>query len=181
MCYDEAGSRLVELASKGCRHHGATCADSGSANGGESMTEDDALTFKQESTWQLLLQFVPPDGPDSRRESVQRIMAAVGELGLLPAVENRIKQAVMEALQTKGQQGKRDDHDPGSSVRVWLSDLPMADTWRSGSATRTGRPRTSGGWGFFVLERQAGDAQVTQVGSRRVVELCLYQESALEQ
>jgi len=145
------------------------------------MTEDNARDCKQGSTWQLLLQFVPPDGPDSNRESVQRIMETIGVLGLQPGVAKRIEQAVMDALQNEAERRQRAQHHSAVSIRVLLSGLSPADLLRPGSVTQRVRSQGGSGWGFFLLERQAGTPQATQVESPRVIELCLYQEHTLEQ
>jgi hypothetical protein len=142
------------------------------------MTEGNARHCKQGSTWRLLLQFVPPDGPDSNRESVQRIMEAVRELGLQPGVAKRIEQAVMDALQNETERRERAQHHSAVSIRILLSGLSSAEPLRPDSVTQRVRSQEGSGWEFFLLERQAGTPPSTQVESPRVIELYLYQETA---
>jgi hypothetical protein len=142
------------------------------------MTEDDVLRVKQGSAWQLLLQFVPPDGPASEGESVQRITEAVEELGLQPGVVKQIEEAAKEALREAMHREKRDQHRTAVCIRVWVSSLSTTDALRPSSDTRGVHSQKRSGWGFFLLERQGGDPRAAEVESSRVIELYLYQDTA---
>lgn len=136
------------------------------------MTADSALSIEQDSAWQLLLQFVAPDGPASEHQSVERINEVVGELGLQPAEKERIEKAVSEAVRKATQREERDEHESPVSIRVWIA----GDPYGSGSdAQGVGREKRRD-WGFFLLERQESDPRASAGESHHLVELCLYQE-----
>ena len=142
------------------------------------MAQDNTLYNGQGSTWQLLLQFVAPGGPGSEHQAVERVAEAVGELGLQATEKERIEKAVGEALRNAAQREMRDPHHSPVSIRVWISGLSIADAMTRSGARRAG-PQKRRGWGFFLLERQEGGPQAVQADSQRVIELYLYQETAL--
>jgi hypothetical protein len=140
------------------------------------VIRDDALQANQQSSWQLLLQFVLPGGPSSEQQSVQQISEAVEELCLQPAEVDRIGRAVMEALR---QGTRRETGDPPHtpvSIRVWVSDMMRGDLLRSDSGTRGVGPGRRRGWGFFLVERQADAPEACAGESHHLIELYLYQE-----
>lgn len=145
------------------------------------MAEGDALHNGQGSTWHLLLQFMLDGAAGIEHRAVVRVTAAVQELGLQPAEVQRIGQAVMEVLRKDMQRQDRDQSSSPVLIRVWISGASMKDPARSGpDAEGVGR-QMHRGWGFFLLERQEGALQDTEVEAQRVIELYLYQERRWEQ
>jgi hypothetical protein len=140
------------------------------------VIRDDALQANQQSSWQLLIQFVLPGGSAPERQSVQRVTETVGRLGLQLAELDRIEKAVMEALRQRTQWERRDQHHTILSVRVWVSDGTGGDSARPGSDTRSVGPGKRRGWGFFLVERQADAPETCAKESHHLIELYLYQE-----
>jgi hypothetical protein len=136
------------------------------------MTEGDAMSIKQESTWQLLLEFVLP----SRQQVVERITAAVRGLGIQPAQVGRVEQAAMEALREATWPVGRDRPDSAVAVRLWTSDA-SADGPRLPipGALEAVLPQDRG-WGFFVVQTQEDELPASVGGSRHLIDLFLYQE-----
>jgi hypothetical protein len=143
-----------------------------------SVTEDNALHLKRESAWQLLLQFVPAGEAGSEHQPVERVTEAVRELGLQPVEVDRIGKAVLEGLRKATQRERRDQHNSPVSIRVWTPSVSEEDPSPSSSGAQRVAQQKRRGWGYFLLERQEGDPQATQVESHRVIELYLYQETA---
>jgi hypothetical protein len=144
------------------------------------MTTDDALHIKPKVTWQLVLEFVSPFGQASDCEAVQRIREAVGDLGLQPVAVRRMESAVLEALQTEAQRQRPGQHCPAISVRVWLgAQPPRGGAQHSDLEGQRVHSQEGSGWGFFLLERHEEGRQAPGTEPPRVIELCLYQESAL--
>jgi hypothetical protein len=137
------------------------------------------LHIKQESAWQLLLQFVSPDGPASEHQSVKRVTGAVQELGLPPPQMERIQKAAMEALRKATQRGHQDQPDLPVTVRVWISDAYTEERSRFGSNDEQGGRQERRGWGFFLIQKQEDGPQASAGESRHVIELFLYQERVL--
>ena len=134
------------------------------------------MHIKQESAWQLLLQFVSLEGPASEHQSVQRVTEAVQKLGLPPPQMERIRRAVMEALRKATKRGHQDQPDLPVTVRVWISDAYTEERSRSSSNDEQGGRQERRGWGFFLIQKQEDGPQASGGGSHHLVELFLYQE-----
>jgi hypothetical protein len=140
------------------------------------MRKDDTWHINQKSTWQLLLQFVSADGPASERESVQRVTEAVQELGLPSSQVEQIGKAVTGVLQKATKRGLQDRPEKPVTVRIWVSDGYTGGRTRSSSHGQGGGRQARGGWGFFVVQKQAEEPQASARGAHHLVELFLYQE-----
>jgi hypothetical protein len=137
------------------------------------------LHIKQESAWQLLLQFVSPNGPASEHQSVKRVTEAVQELGLPPPQTEQIEKAVMEALRKATKRGHQDQPDLLVTVRIWISDAYTEERSPSSSNDEQGGRQERRGWGFFLIQKQEDGPQASAGDSHRVIELFLYQERVL--
>jgi anti-sigma regulatory factor (Ser/Thr protein kinase) len=137
------------------------------------------LYVKQGSTWQLLLQFVSPDGPAREHQSVKRVTEAVQELGLSPPQLERIRKAVTEALRKAAKRGHQDQPDLPATVRVWISDAYTEDRSRPSPNDEQGGRQEHRGWGFFLIQKQEDGPQASAEGAHHLVELFLYQERVL--
>jgi len=140
------------------------------------MREDDALHINQGSAWQLLLQFIPPAGPASEHQSVQRVTEAVQELGLPPPQMERIRRAVMEALRKATRRGHQGQPDLPVTVRIWISGAHTDDPSAPNPEAQQSGRRECRGWGFFLIQKQEDGPQASAGGAHQVIELYLYQE-----
>lgn len=140
------------------------------------MIEDGTVRTDQQSSWQLLLQFRLSGASSSEHQSLQRIMEAVGTLGLETSAMDRIGRAVLDALRQHTRREMQDLRHAPLSIRVWVSDGIGGYPLGRSSGTRGSGLGKRRGWGFFLVQKEERDPQTCAGEAYHLIELYLYQE-----
>jgi hypothetical protein len=141
--------------------------------------------MSHDDRWRIVIETILSGEPDTDRQVLDRVSAAVGELNWPAAHLERLMRALNNATRTVV--GRRHSHDTAMPLvlRVLVAEPSRApsaadSTTRAPSQDRTlgseaqTRNRTpAGAWGFFLVERtQDGAADATH----QLIELFLYRE-----
>jgi hypothetical protein len=98
---------------------------------------------------------------------------------LQPAQVERIGKALLEALREGKKRGSQGQHDLPATVRTWVSGAHTEGPSPSDPGAQQGDRRKCRGWGFFLIQKQGDDPQVSAAEAHHVIELYLYQEREL--
>lgn len=158
------------------------------------MTSSDVTPPKrivQKHTWRTLLEFTLSGESGSEHLAVERVTEAVQNLNWPVALQERLKSALVKATRNALERSRLDGSEPSLIVRVLVPESNGV-TEAGGQAgnepgqgrvsarvARQGNRPSSRGWGFFLVQKQVDDPQVSAGKSHHLIELFLYQEREL--
>lgn len=142
-----------------------------------------------DQTWRTLIEFILSVEPGSERLAEDLVVEAVQPLNCPAALLKRLKLALVKAIQN----GMERHHPADSSevqiiIRVLFSagEETAQETEKAGNEPGQRRksegvtPQPGGsaarGWGFFLVQKQSEDPQISTGGGYELIELFLYQE-----
>jgi len=141
----------------------------------------------------VLADFEVPSAPGNERGAIERVMRAVGGLGLDSARVERLKTAVGEATMNAMEHGNRYRADRPVSIRVLRCGgcvrVRITDRGGAGELAETEAPDLEAklegrqqprGWGVFLIEKMVDEVRVTSEGDGRTVELVVYLKEAAD-
>lgn len=148
--------------------------------------EDDItmVTLQRVDGDRILADFELESAPGNEREVIDRVVAAVSDVGLSARQLDRLKTAVGEAAMNAMEHGNQ--YAPGKPVsiqvligaeglRVRIADcgevVAPAETEQPDLAAKLDGLQTPRGWGLFLIEKMVDEAYVTSEGGRRTLEL----------
>jgi hypothetical protein len=131
--------------------------------------------------WQTLIEFTLFRESGSAELATDLVVGTVQTLNWPAAHLEQLKLALARASQNALEWGHLDDPGARLVVRVFVSqggEATQKAGWTGGEPgerQQTGRP-ASGGWGFFLVQRQGDASPVLTSGPRHLIELFLYKE-----
>jgi hypothetical protein len=127
---------------------------------GIPMTDMIASNIERAPDWQLLAEFAVKSLSGSKQILTDRVAETVQCLSLKPAQLERIHEIMTQALNRARRSAQLAEHLYPMHIRIW-----SPETYVDGF-----------GWGFFIVEKQRIEPQLTTGEAAYVVELYLYQE-----
>jgi serine/threonine-protein kinase RsbW len=143
---------------------------------------------------EVLDDFRVPSTTDQVRAARQRVVAAVGGLGLAPRAVEALETAVAEAVANAIEHGNLSEASQpveilvtaeGDSVVVRVADQrrgrtePLLDATQPDLEARLRGDRPARGWGLFLMGSLVDEVRVEHEGHRRVVVLRLRRPSGV--
>jgi serine phosphatase RsbU (regulator of sigma subunit)/anti-sigma regulatory factor (Ser/Thr protein kinase) len=145
------------------------------------------MAARSNGTGAMITEFEVPSAEGNERAAMERVAAAIGDLGISEARLERLKTAVAEATMNAMEHGNRYQEDLPVAIQVLRSDdllrvritdhgggerIPDAET-PDLEAKLAGdqKPR---GWGLFLIERMVDEMQVVSDEVHHTVELGLH-------
>ncbi len=131
----------------------------------------------QEHTWQTLIEFTLSGEPDSERLAADRVAAAAQKLNWPAALQERLRLALDKSARNALERSRLDGSETPLIIRVLVPEGSGAAQTGGQAGNEPGQGRLSSrGWGFFLVQKQADDPQVSAGRPHHLIELFLYQE-----
>jgi hypothetical protein len=126
----------------------------------KSMTNNITSSTKTIPNWQLMAEFAVKSISGSEQSLTDRVMETARSISLKRTQLERIHEIMTQALNRARSGTQLAEHLCPVLIRIWSTET-VVDGF---------------GWGFFIVEKQKVEPQLTTGGAAYVVELYLYQE-----
>ena len=136
-----------------------------------------------------LTEFEVAREPGNERIAIERVAAAVGDLGLPAARLERLKTAVGEAVMNAIEHGNRNRSELPVGVRVAVSgtelsvrvtdqgdDRPVLQAERPDLEAKLAGEQSPRGWGLFLIESMVDELRTSVDEQRHTIELIVHLE-----
>jgi len=135
----------------------------------------------------VLAEFSLPSQPGSERVAMEHVARAVQTLDMAPALLERLKTAVAEAMMNAIEHGNKNRADVPVSVQVLLSDSrlrvritdkgggdPIPEAEAPDLEAKLNGLQTPRGWGLFLIKNMVDEIQVSGDAVHHTIELIVY-------
>jgi hypothetical protein len=124
------------------------------------MTDVITSSTKTTPNWQLLAEFALKSISGCEQGLIDRVMETARSLSLKRTQLEQIHEIMVQALNRARKGAQSAEHLCPMLIRIWSTEKIV----------------NGFGWGFFIVEKQRVEPQLTTGGTAYVVELYLYQE-----
>jgi hypothetical protein len=124
------------------------------------MTDVITSSTKTTPNWQLLAEFALKSISGCEQGLIDRVMETARSLSLKRTQLEQIHEIMVQALNRARKGAQSAEHLCPMLIRIWSTEKIV----------------NGFGWGFFIVEKQRVEPQLTAGGTAYVVELYLYQE-----
>jgi serine phosphatase RsbU (regulator of sigma subunit)/anti-sigma regulatory factor (Ser/Thr protein kinase) len=157
----------------------------------DEVSEPDWLDGKERVTYypdeQLLTQFSVPSAPGNERLAIERVVAAIADLGLPTSQVDRLRTAVGEAVMNGMEHGNRYHEDLPVDVAVYIrpqrlivrvtdagTGVPLEATRQPDLEAKLAGEEPPRGWGLFLIRSMVDEMNVRPGVSSHTTELVFY-------